>query len=97
MTMEIPERHGFTAEEEQQRLVEFKKGDHVAYKVMVNTSGIVIATCRRKFASRSRIDDTWIGQQLIKVHFTSGCTLHEGDWMPANNFRLVESSEGQRS
>lgn len=97
MTAQIPERHGYTDEEEQQRLVEFKKGDTVAYRLMANTGGVVVAVCRRKFASKSRIDDTWIGQQLVKVRFTYGCTLHEGDWLPANKFRLVESSEGSKS
>lgn len=97
MTMPIPERHGLTDEEQRQRLVEFKKGDTVAYRVMVNTGGVVVAVCRRKFASKSRIDDTWIGQQLVKVHFTYGCILHEGDWLPANLFRLVETSEDSKS
>lgn len=91
--MQIPERHGYTAAEEQQRLVEFKRGDAVASRVMMGTSGVVIAVCRRKFASRSRIADTWIGQQLIKVHFTKGCTLNEGEWLPSNEFVPLESTD----
>ena len=92
VSMQIPERHGLTPEEQQQRLVEFRIGDIVAYRVMANTSGVVIAVCRRKFASRSRVLDTWIGQQLVKVRITSGCTLHDGDWLPANQFVLIDSA-----
>lgn len=92
VSMQIPERHGLTPEEQQQRLVEFSIGDTVKYRIAANTVGVVTAVCRRKFASKSRVWDTWIGQQLVKVRITSGSTLRQGEWLPANMFILIDSA-----
>lgn len=76
---------------EQQRLVEFRVGDVVEYRVM-NTPCVVTAVCRRKFMTKFALRDpewNWIGQQLVRVRSISGYRGIEDNWQPSNLFRLA--------
>lgn len=86
---------------EQERLVEFKKGDVVEYIVMVDTVCVVTAVCRRKFMTKGALrtneiistgdgaDWNWVGQQLVRVRCIKGYKGIEDHWEPANLFRLA--------
>lgn len=86
---------------EQERLVEFKKGDVVEYIVMVNTVCVVTAVCRRKFMTKGAFrtneiiatgdgaEWNWVGQQLVRVRCIKGYKGIEDHWEPANLFRLA--------
>jgi hypothetical protein len=87
---------------EQQRLVEFKIGDVVKYRVMANTVCVVTAVCRRKFMTKHafRINNiidakdgaewNWIGQQLVRVRCINGFKGIEDHWEPANLFTSAD-------
>ena len=90
-----------TTTSEQQRLIEFKKGDVVEYRVTVNTVCVVTAVCRRKFMTKGAFrtndimgaddgaDWNWVGQQLVRVRCIKGYKGIEDHWEPANLFRLA--------